>query len=310
MNPLKWLFALGLGSSFLAVPSLTQAATEIAITVDDLPGHALDKGDRVKTVETVLAAFRKHHLTGVYGMVNGGLGADEQQTRRVLELWLAGEQLLGNHTYSHLDLVKTPLPDYLADIRKNEPLLHELMGDKDFRYFRFPFLVEGNTAEKRTGVRRFLADHRYRIAEVTVDFFDYEWIAPYGRCLAKHDAANIDWLRSSFIDNALGALDIAGQLAALDFGRPIKHVLLLHLSQFNAEMMDYLLSAYEARGVKFIGLADALADPAYRFDPNPLVPRSYTFLNQVRRAKHLDNPPQVTALYNALPEDKLEALCK
>lgn len=310
MNPAKRFFALGLLATFAAAFSPARAATEIAITVDDLPGHALDKGDRVKTVETMLAALRKHHLTGVYGMINGGRVADEPQARRVLELWVAGGQLLGNHTYSHPDLVKTPLSDYLADIGKNDPLLRELMGDKDFRYFRFPFLAEGDTAEKRAGVRQFLAERHYRIAEVTVDFFDYEWIAPYERCLAKHDTASIDWLKSSFIDNARGAVDIAEQLATLDFGRPIKHVLLLHLSRFNADMMDSLLTAYEQRGVKFIGLADALADPAYRFDPNPLVPRSYTFLNQVRRAKHLDNPPQVTALYNALPEDKLEALCK
>jgi peptidoglycan/xylan/chitin deacetylase (PgdA/CDA1 family) len=289
--------------------SPARAATEIAITVDDLPGHAFDQGDRVKAAETMLAAFRKHRLSGVYGMVNGRMAADPS-SRRVIELWVAEGQLLGNHTYSHLDLVKTALPEYLEDIRRNEPVLREMMGGRDFHYFRYPYLAEGDTAEKRDGVRRFLAGQRYRIAPVTVDFFDYQWIEPYQRCTAKRDEATIAWLRTSFVENALDAVDIAEQLAQLDFGRPIKHVLLLHLSQFEADMTDALLSAYEKNGVRFIGLANALSDPAYQFDPAPLVPRSYTFLNQARRAKHLDNPPRVTALYNKLPEDKLAELCK
>ena len=125
----------------------------------------------------MLAAFHKHRVSGVYGMINGRM-AQDPPSRRVLELWVAQGQLLGNHTYSHLDLVKTALPDYLEDISKNEPLLRETMGHRDFHYFRYPYLAEGDTAEKREGVRRFLADQHYRIAPVTVDFFAYQWIEP------------------------------------------------------------------------------------------------------------------------------------
>ena len=36
-----------------------------------------------------------------------------------------------------------------------------------------PFLHEGETLEKREAVRRYLAEHRYAIAEVTIDAHDW-----------------------------------------------------------------------------------------------------------------------------------------
>jgi hypothetical protein len=57
---------------------------EAAITVDDLPGH--DSGDRFEIARTMLAAFRKHGLHNVYGMVNGKLVADVPESRRILDL--------------------------------------------------------------------------------------------------------------------------------------------------------------------------------------------------------------------------------
>jgi len=288
-----------------------QAVTEIALTVDDLPGHTGPTADRIRAAKTMLAALRKHHVRDVYGMVNGKIVHDVPTLRGVLTTWVAEEQLLGNHTYSHLDLGKVELADYLDDIRKNEPMLHELMGARDFHYFRYPYLAEGDTPEKREGARQFLILQHYQIAPVTLDFFDYRWNVPYQRCLATNDLAAIDWLKHSYLENASGAIEIARQLAQLDFGRPIKHVMLLHLNQFNAEMMDSLLTAYEQHDVKFIGLDEALCDAAYRMELDPSAPRSsYTFLNQVQQARHLDNPPAVNAIYRMLPGDKLEALCR
>ena len=49
------------------------------------------------------------------------------------------------------------------------------MGSNDYKYFRFPFLAEGETQEKRDGVREFLFHNGYKIAPVTLDFFDYDW---------------------------------------------------------------------------------------------------------------------------------------
>ena len=299
--------ALGIGYSLC---SEAGTITEVAITVDDIPEPTYRGTDVQAIADTMLKAFRKHHLKGVYGMLNGIHVQEIPGSRQVLEQWIRDGQLLGNHTWSHPDLVTTTLTDYLANIRQNEALLQALMPFRNYRYFRFPYLAEGDTENKRQGVRQFLADNGYRTAEVTVDFFDYEWIEPYDRCLASHRTADVQWLRKSFLENARYGLEIAQRLANLEVQRHVKHILLLHFARVEADMMDALLSAYEARGVRFIGLPEALSDPIYQTDTQMVLPRSYTFLNQIRLRKHLDNPTRVAELYAKLPEDKLASLCQ
>lgn len=281
---------------------------EIAITVDDLPSHAeLPQGTtRADIAKQMLAAFKKHHITGVYGLING----NRKDAEGVLQQWVLGGQLLGNHSYSHMDLDEASTAAFIADIEQNTPLLKKLMGDKNYRFFRYPYLAEGNTQEKRDQVRQFLFKNDYQIAAVTTDFFDFAWNAPYARCLRKNDLAAISWLQQSFIEQALNAITISHHLSTLLFGRDIKNVLLLHIGAFDALMLDDLLTAYENHGVKFISLPDALSDEVYKINPNVITNRTYTFLNQIRLSRGLSNPKQVDELYRSLPEEQLDKLCR
>lgn len=288
------------------------APTEIAITVDDLPHHGdLPPGvTRLEIVNKMLAAFEKHHIKGVYGLINGAHVATDPDGQAVLERWVASGQLLGNHTYSHLDLGKADAASFITNIQQNDTLLAQLMGNKDFHVFRYPYLAEGNSQQKRDQVRQFLANEHYKIAEVTTDFFDYSWNAPYARCASKHDQAAIDWLKQSFITQSLNAITVSKTLSHTLFGRDIKHILLLHIGALDALMLDDLLTAYEEHGVKFISLHDALRDEVYQINPNVIRDRTYTFLNQIRISRGLPNPPIVTELYQQIPEDKLDKLCR
>jgi peptidoglycan/xylan/chitin deacetylase (PgdA/CDA1 family) len=220
------------------------------------------------------------------------------------------QQLLGNHGYGHLDLAITAEKAYIADIEKNELLLEQLMGQGDYRYYRYPFLSEGETKAKRDSVRAFLQENHYKIAEVTVDFFEYQWNDPYVRCLNRHKEEELRWLTDNYLQQAENALVIASLLSNQLYHREIKHVLLLHMNAFTAEMLDDLLTHYEQQGVTFISLGEALSDKAYQFNPDIARVRAYTFLNQVRLAYHLDNPKRVEELYDSFPEDKLNKLCQ
>jgi hypothetical protein len=75
-------------------------------------------------------------------------------------------------------------------------------------------------------------------------------------------------------------------------------------------MIDELLTNYENQNVKFIPLADALSDPVYDINPDVVRERVYTFLNQIRLSRGLKNPDIVEKLYQSLPEDKLNQLCR
>jgi len=285
-------------------------AIDVAITVDDLPAHGNLPANlnRTKIAKTMLAAFKKHGITGVYGFINGDKVTDSD-TRNVLKLWVDSGQLLGNHTYSHMDINKNTQEQYIANIKQNEPILQKLMDDTNYKYFRYPFLREGNTKVKRDTVRRFLFDNNYKIAEVTMDFWDYEWNNSYSRCMNKQDKNSINYLKRSYLDASIGAISTAQTLSQLLFKRDIKHILLLHIGAFDAEMLDQLLTQYEKRGVKFISLQDALSDQIYNINSGTIGNVGYTFLNEIRVSRNLHNPEVVSKFYDSIPENRLASIC-
>ena len=287
------------------------SAMEIAVTVDDLPANSdlPPNMTRQDIANKMIAVFKKHDIKGVYGLVNGDK-VNEPGGMQILKSWIDAGNYLGNHTFHHLDLAKTDSHDYINDISKNEPILSELMSGKDYHYFRYPYLSEGNTQEKRDTVRQFLFNNGYKIAPVTVDFFEYEWSDPYVRCLKKQDRKSIQWLKETYLTQAKNALIISHELSMMLFHRDIKNVLLIHINAMTADMLDELLTQYEKQHVTFISLSDALNDNAYQINPNIVRDRAYTFLNQVRLSKGLKNPDIVEKLYDSLPEEQLNQLCR
>ena len=97
-----------------------------------------------------------------YGFVNGIRTEEEPLSTPVLKEWRDGGLPLGNHTWSHMNLNERSAADWEADLLKNEPILKEYKGNADWRWIRFPYLAEGDTAEKRDAVRKFLGEHGYR----------------------------------------------------------------------------------------------------------------------------------------------------
>ena len=88
----------------------------------------------------------------------------------ILRSWMASGNLLGSHTYSHPDLESMSVVDFEDNILKNEPALQQYAGETDWHYFRYPFLHEGETLEKRRAIESYLKEHGYKTAEVSLDF--------------------------------------------------------------------------------------------------------------------------------------------
>jgi hypothetical protein len=158
-------------------------------------------------------------------------------------------------------------------------------------YFRYPYLHEGDTLDKRDAVRRWLSSRRYTVAQVTVDFQDWAWNDAYARCVALRDHASIERMKTTFLDAAKAALAWSTQVSARLFDRQVKHILLLHLGAFDAVMLDELLSMYRAGGVTFVGLTSAVQDPAYAVNPDVPWHGGRTFLLQTAEARRLAIPP-------------------
>jgi peptidoglycan/xylan/chitin deacetylase (PgdA/CDA1 family) len=298
-------------ASVQRAPAPEDEPLQIALTFDDLPRHGPEVPglSRLQIHQKLLAALRKHGAPPAYGFVNARPVEAHPEDHAALQAWLDAGQPLGSHTFSHPDLRKVGLAAYLEDIDRNEPPLRELhpgAPDERWKMFRYPYLRESVDLASRDAIRRHLFARGYRIAEVTIDFSDWAYNAPYARCLQSGDARSIEHLKRSYLRAAITHAEWAAAAARQLYGRPIKHVLLLHVGAFDAEVLDELLSRYEKRGVKLIPLEEALADPIYAEDPrNDGDTVGLTFLEQVIESRKAPHPP-----WFSHPLGLLDAICQ
>ena len=290
-------------------PVRAQQRAEVAITVDDLPVHGdLPAGmTRAEIAKKMIEAFKAKGVPSVYGFVNAkNIGANgDTEKDSVVKIWADSGFPLGNHTFSHIDLNSASVQAFEDEIVANEPVLQGLMGSRDWHWLRYPFLHEGDTLEKRHAIRKYLADHGYKIAQVTLDFADYAWNNPYARCVAKQDTQSIEWLKTSYLQTAKDDIVLDRKLSVMLFGRDIKYVLLMHIGALDSILLPDLLDLFKKEGFDFVSLEEAEKDPAYQSDPDAALLHGGTLLEQLTEAKHLKYPPHPDR-----PMEKLDAVCR
>jgi peptidoglycan/xylan/chitin deacetylase (PgdA/CDA1 family) len=299
-----WVLVLGLAVSFLTFPGPTQGQ-EVAITFDDLPAHGpLPSGiSREDVTRKILAALKEAKVPEVYGFINAGKLEGHSDDLKVLQLWRQAGQPLANHTYDHMSLNSNAAEAFEQNVEKNEAVLEQLMGHKNWHWLRYPYLNEGDTLEKRRAVRAYLKDHHYQIAQVSLDFEDYAWNGPYARCSDKKDEKAIAWLKESYLHTASEYMKLDREMSKQLFHRDIKYVLLMHIGAFDAEMLPELLAQMKRQGVKFITLEKAQKDPAYKIDPDTARPDGAILQEQIYGSRHMQIPP------NEKPMKQLRELC-
>jgi cellulose synthase (UDP-forming) len=270
------------GAGDLLAAASSEAVTEVALTFDDLPAHGDLPSDttRLSLMENIIQTLKDSQVQDVVGFANGNHLDYEPKDIEVLQRWVDAGFLLGNHTYHHRDLSRVAVAEFLADVDLQEALLQPLIGSGP-GLFRFPYLHEGESIEKRTAVHQYLEAKRYTVVPVTVDYNDWAWTNAYMRCYRQQDAEAIAWLRQHVVQAALRQLHRSQLLARNLLGRDIRHVMLLHVGVFDSLTLREVLTAFSQDGVRFISVQTALEDPVYRFNPGLPINEHITFLEQL-----------------------------
>lgn len=243
----------------------------VAITFDDLPYAAVpaDDADALRAMNGRLLLHLQDAGVPAVGFVNeaklyrdGQLEADRVD---LLRSWLRAGFELGNHTYSHPSLNRTPLDAFEADLLRGETVTRPLAqaAGQPLRWFRHPFLHLGPSAEVRTAFQSFLTAHGYRIAPVSVNNSEWVFAAAYARAQMQGDTDAAQRIGDAYVPHMEAVFDQAERLALDLFGRPIPHVLVLHANTLNADRFGALAAMLKQRGYRFVSLDEALADPAY-----------------------------------------------
>lgn len=260
----------------LPIAARTQTQT-VALTFDDLPlanagSEGTNSGERIAEAravnQAILAALKRHHAWAI-GFVNEEKvvadGATERN-REILREWIRHGNDLGNHTFSHADLNKISAPEFEQEVLDGEASIKPLMAEKGqaLRFLRFPFNHAGETAEKQRQVADFLRQHDYEVATCTIDSSDYVFARAYSVMLRRHDAHSVRRLRSDYLDFTKKIIAYYSRLDHQVFGREIPHVMLLHANRLNADTVDKILTTFENLHYRFVTLAEAQSDPAYK----------------------------------------------
>ncbi len=172
------------------------------------------------------------------------------------------------------------------------------------RYFRHPFLFTGTTPEYKKGLAEFLAARGYTVAPVTVDNGDYIFADVYLKAKKRGDSETAKRVADAYVPYMESVFEHFERLAAETFGREVKHILLLHANEINADRFDELAAMMKRRGYAFVTLEEALKDPAYR-ETDALYKNGISWLHRWRMAKGMPTkwepevPKFVDELYKA-----------
>ncbi len=261
-----------LRAALLALLGPLLTAQSVAFTFDDGPRLAatprLSPGERNQALLRALAAQR----TPAALFVTLGHGADRPEGLALARAWGEAGHALGNHTVTHLDLnaEKTTLATYQAELLACDVVIRTLPGYRP--WFRFTFLREGNTPEKRDGMRAFLAERNFRNAYVSLDTSDWRLDQRLQQVLAKDPQAELAPLRRVYLAHLRQRAEAYRALAQRLFGRDIPQVLLLHHNLLNALFLADVLQQFRDLGWATVSPETAFADPVYHFQPERQAP--------------------------------------
>jgi peptidoglycan/xylan/chitin deacetylase (PgdA/CDA1 family) len=198
-------------------------------------------------------------------LIGEGLGRDPARAAAA-EAWVAAGYEVGNHTFRHLAFGDLDASAYLKDVDDNRSVVaqYEKRLGQTTHYFRCPYLDEGATDEARRALRHDLRVHHDTLARVSIDFDDWAFSVPFERCVSAGDPAQTALLQKAYVEHGVSHLVWADIASRSLLGRTMPHVLLLHANPVTAASLDELLKAYDARGVQYVSLGEALRDPIYR----------------------------------------------
>lgn len=241
--------------------AISTVPSRIAISVDDLPyvkfGGASPK-DGLRYAENITSFLREHSIVATGFVVGQNINA---ATLPALQAFSDAGHTIGNHSWSHPDYGTLTRAEFLDETRRTDEALADWI--KGPRYYRFPYLREGETAVKREAAQQILNDLGYRNVPVTIDNDKWIFNADYMAAIADGDANTAAIIAQKYLLHMQERSSFYQQLAINELGGDVDHVLLIHLNRINADHLGSLLDWYYDQGWTFITVDEALAHPVF-----------------------------------------------
>jgi peptidoglycan/xylan/chitin deacetylase (PgdA/CDA1 family) len=270
-------------------------AEGVALTFDDLPTMSLRDAEPYAaiTTETLLGGLRRRHLPATGFVIGENLeGARGAAQTRLVDAWLTAGMDIGNHTYSHTSLNKTPVRAYVADVSRTGGILRPLVAahHRSLVWFRHPYLETGLTLDVRRTFEDWVGTHGYRIAPVTMENADWMFALPYDDAILRRDTAGAARIKQAYLDYTAKVVSWYRTAALGLLGRRPSFIFLLHATRLNADSIDPLADILHDNDLRPITLKRAMKDPAYKIADTYVGPDGDEWLSRWSRTLHKDLP--------------------
>jgi len=261
------LYALTQNQDAAPARNASAPRPQLAITMDD-PTLKLDANLRwLDANSRILKALDSRNVKAALFVC--GMRVDEYDGSKLLSAWNQAGHMISNHSYSHLNYCgRTSYADFAVDFLKNEKIIAPYHNKA--LLFRYPFLKEGDTADKRDRFRTLLKESGYRVGHVTIDASDWYVNQRMADRLVREPKASIQPYRDYLISHLLDRATFYRQLAIDALGRDIRHTLLIHYNALNALVLPDVMAAFETAGWQWIDASLAFQDEAFRLQPKTL----------------------------------------
>lgn len=272
MNRRQFVSTLGVGVVAAGMSKASSSHTlnvspQVAITMDDIdmnnsdtPKLSIDERNLA-----ILDALRRHSGLKAALFVCG-MRVDNENGRNHLRAWDKDGHIIANHSYSHFYYPNTEFDKFTQDVLRGEAIIKDSSNFQ--KLFRFPYLKEGDTLEKRNKMRAFLQTHGYNMGYVTIDTSEWVIDSRLRDRLKKQPNADLSSYRNFYLEHMWDRAMFYDNLARKVLGRPVKHTLLIHHNLVSALFLGDLLRMFDRKGWKLIDAKEAFTDPVFSAAPN------------------------------------------
>lgn len=263
------LFSFSCGSKKNTVPAdgLPQTGRpKISFTFDDgvtgdMPGYSFREWNAM-----LLQNLEKGGVKAIF-FVTGSNKTDEKG-RFLLKSWDDAGHSIANHTFSHpsYNSEKISFEAFCQELLKTDTVIREYRNY--LKMFRFPYLKEGNTAEKINRFRSFMQERHYRNGYVTIDASDWAIDSRLRKKLKEQPGADLEPFRQFYLDHLYDRAVFYENLSQQLTGRHISHTILLHHNLAAALFADDLIALFREKGWDIVPATAAFEDSVYKEQPS------------------------------------------
>lgn len=245
----------------VAGSDVTTAPSRVAVTIDDLPyvmPSRTSPEDGLRYTNQITAVLQEH------GIVATGFAVGQHinpQSRPALQAFADAGHTIGNHGWSHPDYGTLTRDAFFEETRRTDDVLEPWMGVQ--RFYRFPFLREGETEAAKAAATEVLSELGYQNVPVTIDNDEWQFNADYVAALEDGNTKAAAIIAQNYLTHMKERTVFFQNLAIEELGSDVDHILLIHLNRINADHLGKLLDWYDAQGWVFIPVEEAMMHPFY-----------------------------------------------